>query len=213
MPRPSGVAKSKLKSIYSVHPGIRMMQGWIPTLRVKTGKSLEEWLKLIKNEGPASEADRFDWLKSKHGLGTNTASWLARLVDGRNLEEEDPDGYLRAAERYVQAMFAGPKEQLRPIYARLLQLGLAIATDVKACPCKTIVPLYRNHVFAQRKPTARTRVGLRLALGRTKTPKRLINTGGLEKGARITHRIPIETLNDIDRDVERWLRVAYDLDA
>ena len=71
----------------------------------------------------------------------------------------------------------------------------------------------RHHVFAQIKPTTQTRIDLGLALGNMKTPKRLINTGGLEKKDRITHRIPIAALAEIDDEVSRWLKVAYDLDA
>jgi hypothetical protein len=44
---------------------------------------------------------------------------------------------------------------------------------VKACPCKTIVPLYRRHVIAQIKPATRTRIDFGLALGATVAPKRL----------------------------------------
>ena len=87
--------------------------------------------------------------------------------------------------------------------------------DAKACPCATIVPLYRNHVFAQIKPTTQTRIDLGFALKgcKTKIPKRLIDTGGLKKNDRITHRIPIEKLSDIDADVKRWLGIAYEQDA
>lgn len=213
MARPSGAARSKVKSVYSIHPGVKATQDWIASLKIKTGRSLDEWTRLIQKKGPAGEKERLEWLKSTHGLGSNTASWLAARSEGKNLEDEDPDAYLRSAQLYIDEMFAGSKASLRPIYDRLLKLGLEIAKDVKACPCKTIVPFYRNHVFAQIKPTTRTRIDLGLALGRTRTPARLITTGGLEKGDRITHRIPIEKIEDTDKDVERWLRVAYDLDA
>jgi hypothetical protein len=33
------------------------------------------------------------------------------------------------------------------------------------------------------------------------------------KKDRITHRIPIASLEDIDDEVKNWLKVAYDLDA
>jgi hypothetical protein len=110
-------------------------------------------------------------------------------------------------------MYAGPKAALRPLYERLLQLGRGLGKDVRVCPCKTFVPLYRKHVFGQIKPTTQTRIDLGLALGRTKTPRRLIDTGGLAKGDRITHRIPIGSLADIDNGVKRWLRTAYELDV
>ena len=121
---------------------------------------------------------------------------------------------MNAAEEYVDDMFSGKKEHLRPLYDALLKLGLSIGKDVKACPCQTIVPLYRNHVFAQIKPTTQTRIDFGLALGdMKKTPKRLINTGGFEKKDRITHRFEIASLKDIDDELKRWLRVAYDRDA
>jgi hypothetical protein len=95
----------------------------------------------------------------------------------------------------------------------LLKLGLSLGRDVKACPCKTMVPLYRNHVFAQIKPSTNTRIDLGFALGDMKTPKRLIDTGGHEKKDRITRRIEIKAKNDIDDEVKRWLRKAYEMDA
>jgi len=85
--------------------------------------------------------------------------------------------------------------------------------DVKACPCQTIVPLYRRHVFAQIKPTTQTRIDLGFALGDMKPKGRLIDTGGFAKKDRITHRIPITSLKDIDDEVIHWLKVAYDRDA
>ena len=42
---------------------------------------------------------------------------------------------------------------------------------------------------------------------------RLVETGGFAKKDRITHRIAISSPADIDNDVKRWLRVAYEGDA
>ena len=201
------------KSIYGVHPGVAMTEKWIGELKQKTGRSLDEWLKLIRQEGPPTEKERRDWLKENFGLGTNSAWWLAERSLGKGEEAGDPDAYLRAAEKYVAEMFAGKKTGLRPLYDKLLQVGLKTGKDVKACPCQTIVPLYRNHVFAQIKPTTQTRIDLGFALGNMKTPKRLIDTGGYAKKDRITHRIEITSLKDIDDDVKHWLKVAYDRDA
>jgi len=204
---------SKTKSIYGVHPGVLMTQKWIGELKQKTGRSLDEWMKFIKQQGPPIEHARRDWLKRDHGLGTNYAWWLAERSVGKGEESSDPDAYLAAAEKYVQVMFSGKKEHLRSIYDVLLKLGLSMGKDTRACPCQTIVPLYRNHVFAQIKPTTQTRIDFGLALGDLKkTPKRLIDTGGFAKKDRITHRFEITSLKDIDDEVKRWLRVAYDRD-
>jgi hypothetical protein len=201
------------KSLYSVHPGVKMVQDWIVKLPEKTGRTLEEWIQLVNKSGLATEKERREWLKKEFKLGTNSAWWIAERAEGKGGEDGDPQAYLEAAGGYVEEMFAGPKAALRPIYDRLLELGLSVGKDAKACPCKTIVPLYRNHVFVQIRPTTNTRIDLGFSLGKTKTPKRLISTAGLEMGDRITHRIHIASLAEIDGEVKRWLKTAYDLDA
>ena len=211
MPRTATVPRRK--SIYSVHPGVLMTQKWIAELKQKTGRTLEEWLAHIKKAGPKGEKERRAWLKEEHGLGTNTAWWLAERAEGRGEETADPDRYLEAAERDVEKMFSGGKAKLRPLYDALLKLGLKTGKEAKACPCQTIVPLYRNHVFAQIKPATQTRIDLGFALGDMKPKGRLIDTGGFAKKDRITHRIPITSMEDIDDEVKHWLKVAYDRDA
>jgi hypothetical protein len=200
------------KSLYSPHPTIPMVQKWIADLPTKTGRSLDEWLALIERDGPADQNARRDWLKSRHGMGTVNATWMAERSVGKGLEDSDPVLYLLAAEKYVAAMYAN-KRDLVSIYDALLQQCLALGSDVKACPCKTMVPLYRNHVFAQIKPSSRTRIDLGLALRDFSATGALIDTGGFAKKDRITHRIPITSLADINDEVRKWLEKAYILDA
>ena len=47
---------------------------------------------------------------------------------------------------------------------------------------------------------------------RERTPKRLIDTGGYEKKDRITRRIEVGSKADIDDEVKRWLKTAYEMD-
>jgi hypothetical protein len=192
-----------------------MVQKWISELKQKTGRSLDEWMALAKREGPPDEKDRREWLKISHKLGTNSAWWIAARVEGKESDEDSPERYLTAATRYVDEQYSGKKKSLRPLYETVLQLAARIGPDVKACPCRTIVPLYRHHVFAQLKPATNTRLdlGLSLAHYKGKLPKRLVETGGLAKKDRITHRIELKTAGDIDLDVEKWLKIAYDLDG
>jgi hypothetical protein len=207
------MARAATKSMYSPHPSIQMVQDSIAALSAKTGRSLPQWMAFIKKEGPAGEEGRAAWLKKEHGLGTNYAGWLAARSVGKSKEDEDPEAYLRNCPGMIDAMYAGKKAALRPLHYKLVKLGLSIGKEAKVCPCSTIVPLFRNHVFAQIKPSTNTRIDLGLALGDTKTPKRLIDTGGFAKKDRITHRIPISTVEDIDSEVEEWLKVAYERDG
>ena len=200
------------KSLYSVHPSVAMAQKGVASLKQKTGRSLEEWLRLLKKSGPSTEKERRKWLKSEHGLGMNYAGWIVARAGGKDDDFSSPEAYLLAAEKYVETMFSGGKAGLRPIFDALLKLGLGLGKDVKACPCKTMVPLYRKHVFAQIKPTTQTRIDLGFALGAHPAEGRLIDTGGFAKKDRITHRIPISSLAEIDDEVKHWLRTAFEED-
>jgi hypothetical protein len=201
------------KQRYDVHPGLAMVGQWIDTLKVRTGRSLDEWVDLIRKKGPADTKARREWLKKEHALGTNNAAWLVDRAEGRNTGEEDPRTYLQMAEGYVEAMFAGPKAALRPVYDALYDLARSLGKDIRISPGKTIVPIYRNHVIAQIKPSTRTRIDFGFALKDTPAKGRLIDTGGLAKGDRITHRIAISSTADIDKEVAKWLKKAYEMDG
>jgi Domain of unknown function (DUF5655)/Domain of unknown function (DUF4287) len=205
-------AARSASSPYSVHPGVALVQKWIIDLPAKTGRSLDQWLELTKKSGPPSEKERREWLKNEHKLGTNAASWIAERLEGKDTEEDSPEAYLKIAAAWAEAQYAGPRAALRPLYEQLLKLGFSMGKDVKACPCKTMVPLYRNHVFAQIKPSTNTRIDFGLALGNAKAPKRLINTGGYEKKDRITHRIEVKSKADVDDELRKWLKKAYEMD-
>ncbi|HEX4603788.1 MAG TPA: DUF5655 domain-containing protein [Candidatus Angelobacter sp.] len=162
--------KRAAKHAYDVHPSLAMFQKTLAGLKAKTGRTLEEWTKFVNKEGPATEKERREWLKAKHGLGTNYAWWIAEQSVGKG-DNGSPETYLKQAEEYVEEMYAGAKEALRPIFEELLALGRSLGNDVKVCPCQTMVPFYRKHVFAQIKPATRTRIDFGLALKDTKVPK------------------------------------------
>ena len=205
-------AAGKTLGPYSVHPGVAQIKKWIQELPKKTGRSLEEWIALTKNSGLPTEKERRDWLKKEHKLGTISAAWIAGRLEGKNAEEDSPEAYLKTAAEWVEAQYSGPRAVLRPLYEQLLKLGFSLGKDVKACPCKTMLLFYRNHVFAQIKPATNTRIDLGFALGDLKTSKRLIDTGGYAKKDRITRRIEVRSKADIDDELKRWLKKAYEID-
>ena len=212
---PAPAKPTTTRSLYSVHPSVSMMQRWIADLKPKTGRNLEEWIGMVRTSGPREEAARRIWLKDKHKLDPRTAWWIAERAEltAASLVDDDPVTYLKAAVQYVEEMYAGGKSALKPLHDRLLEIARVMGRDVRVCPCKTIVPIYRRHVIAQIFPASRTRIDFGLALRDTPASGRLIETGGWEKKDRITHRIPITSLAEIDSEVERWLRFAYELDA
>jgi len=87
-----------------------MVQKWVDELKEKTGRSMEEWMALVKKEGPNDEKSRRDWLKIKHKMGTNSAWWIAERAEGKGGEEDTPEAYLKAAVRYVEKIREAERE-------------------------------------------------------------------------------------------------------
>jgi len=182
-----------------------MEESGVRLLKERTGRTLEEWVRMVKKSGAATERERIAWLKAQ-GVTTNYALWIAKRADGHGgADDYDPDAM-------VEAMFAGKKAGLRPIYDHVLKLAFRLGKDVRVSPCKTIVPFYRKHVFAQVKP-AGARIDVGFAFKDMEASGKLISTGGFEKGDRITHRIPVTSPDEIDKEVEKWLKHAYEIDV
>ena len=159
----------------------------------------------MKRYGPKTEKEQREWLKKEHKLSMSDAWWVVERTAGRGIEEYDPEGM-------VEDMYAA-KLGLRPLHEQLIRLGKALGDDVHICPCKTIVPFYRNHVFAEIKPATKTALDFGFALRDTKAKGRLVDTGGFAKKDRITHQISITSAADLDDEFKHWLRTAYDMDA
>lgn len=205
----------RARPLYRVHPGVQMLIKWERELKGKTGRTLEQWCRLINKDCKALDrAARIAHLKSAHGIGSNAASWLAdRSLGDLHPWDSTEEGYLAKCPEIVDAQFAGGKAHLRPIGDALLELCRACGPDVGISPCETIIPAYRNHVFAQVSVPNRKAVRLSLALKGERFTKRLIDTGGTAKKDRLTHRVDIAALDEIEDTVRKALARAYERDA
>lgn len=171
----------------------------------RTGKTLDEWAAIVLKKGPKTTQERREWLKREHEFTTNYAAWVVERAEGDDGEYQ-PD-------EFVEKLFAGPKAGLWPIYEALVKLAFSTGKDVTLTPCSTMVPIRRKHVIAQIKPSSKTRIDFGYALKDTAPTGRLVSTGGFEKGDRISHRIAITSVDEIDGEVKMWLKRAYEMDV
>jgi hypothetical protein len=175
-------------------------------LKEKTGKSVDEWVAVLKNDGPAVWKERVAWLMQKHGLGRVAANIVAAEAEGAATD------YSQGAS-LIEAMFAGPKAGLRPVYDRISAAARSLGADVSVLPCKTQVTFRRKRQFAWVKPAARGRIDLGLALPGMKPAGRLQDVPGTNDKDRVRLRIPLTSETDADPEVLRWLKAAYEQDA
>ena len=86
----------------------------IAGLREKTGKSLEEWLKILRASKLAKHKEFMSLLKEKHGLTHGFANMIA-------LQALQSDSHTAGdTDALVDAQYAGAKAGLRALYDSLL---------------------------------------------------------------------------------------------
>lgn len=101
---------------------------------------------------------------------------------------------------------SGAKAALRPICDRLLAEAEALGADVEVAPKKTGVSLRRSKQFALVEAPSAKRIQLGLNLRGVAATERLRSMNGM-----CTHRVDLTSVNDVDDEVQGWLRAAYDL--
>jgi hypothetical protein len=198
---------------WDVHPGVAMVAKWVDELPAKTGKTLDEWADLVRRRKFDGQAPARDWLKKEHGFGTNAAWWIAQYTLDVSTWDGDPKLYLKAAATYVEKMFEGPKAGLKPLFDEVVKFTRSLGKDVCVCPCKTIVPFYRNEKFAELKPATKTRLELTLALGETPFAGKMKLNPRAQGNDKLRHLFEIFEPKDFSGEAKKMLKKAYELDG
>jgi hypothetical protein len=195
-------ARGTKKSKYSPHPMLQKEDDDKERLREATGKSFDEWVALARTKGPAAQRACREWLQKEHGLGSRNAWWIASIATSTEGPTYD------APEKLVDALYSGAKSELRPLHEKVVDAALAQGDDVIATSCKTMVPIYRKHVFAELRPVDGA-VEVGLALGDVPAKGRLLPSDGRQPGDRLTHRVMVRSAKDVDAELSGWLAQAY----
>ena len=187
-----------MKTDYFQDPYVQTM---ISNMPEKTGKSLEEWFKILKSKKFEQHSEIMNLLKKELGLTHGYANTISLLF------RQKLAGGAPSDEALLEAQYA-KKPDLLPIYDRLVQEVKTFGDDVVIASKKSYVSLRRARQFAIIQPSTKTRVDLGLNLD-----KDLAASGSLILGDRwsgmCTHRIEIVDLQDITLEVIEWLRKAY----
>lgn len=165
----------------------------------QTGRSVAQWVELVKAEALEKHGQVVAWLKSTHNLSHGHANHIAKAAStaASPRPTDDPVGHL----------FEGDKAALRPLYHRLIEIALDLGADVEIAPKKANVSVRRRKQFALIQPSTKTRIDLGLILPGREPAGRLEASGSFN--AMFTHRVKLATLDEIDSDIEAWLREAY----
>lgn len=175
----------------------KALQTMINNMPEKTGKSIEEWLKILAKEKFEKHSVAVKFLKTEHNVTHGFANTIVTLSKAEDTSSED----------LVSTQYQG-KESLIPIYEMLIDIVKKFGDDIVITPKKTSVSIIRKRQFALIKPATKTRIDLGLKLKDIDVQKRLENSGPF--GTMCTHRIQLKSIDDIDDEVINWLSLAYE---
>ena len=167
----------------------------IDNMPEKTGKSLDEWKKILITKSFEKHGEAVKFLKGDHGVSHGFANTIVTLSKDKN---EDPVDL-------VSNQYQG-KEELEPIYEKLIELVKEMGADVIVTPKKGSVSIIRKKQFALIKPTTKTRIDLGLKLVGKELTERLENSGPF--GTMCTHRVQISSIEQVDEELKEWLTEA-----
>jgi len=165
-----------------------------------TGKTLEQWIEIIEKAKLQKHKEIMDYLKSEHGLSYGFANFIA-------LKFNKSDAGSFAEDELISAQYKG-KEILMPIYEKLIEEISKLGDDITFTPKKDSVSIIRKKQFTLIKPATKTRIDLGLKFKNKETGGRLENSGPF--GAMCTHRVQLNSVSDVDKEVMAWIAEAYE---
>jgi hypothetical protein len=169
----------------------------IDNMPEKTGKSLDEWIKILKTKSFKKHSEAVKFLKTEHDVTHGFANTIVTL----SKQDDTSDKEL------ITAQYEG-KESLIPIYDELISYAKSLGDDVTITPKKTTVSVIRKHQFILIKPATKTRIDLGFKLKDTPTTDRLEDSGPF--GTMCTHRVRLTDVGDVDNELKGWIKKAYE---
>jgi hypothetical protein len=173
-------------------------QTMLDNLQKNTGKSLDEWINIVKGKSFGKHGEIMKYLKEDVGLSHGFANLIALKTlksDAGSVENKDD---------LVQAQYKG-KEHFLPVYEKLVAEIKKLGNDIEFAPKIANVSVRRKKQFALLHPITKTRFEIGINYKGQEPNGKLLASGN----AMCTHKINISTLEDIDTEVLDWLKQAY----
>ncbi len=175
----------------------KALQTMINNMPEKTGKSLEQWKKILQKKGFTKHGEAVKFLKTEHQVTHGFANTIVSLSKDENKSDDD----------LVTVQYKG-KEVLVPIYKKLITYVKTLGKDVVITPKKGSVSIIRKRQFLLIKPATKTRTDLGFKLKGKPTTDRLENSGPF--GTMCTHRVKISDAKEVDKELKGWIKEAYE---
>lgn len=175
-------------------------QTMIENLHKNTGKTLEQWIDIVKTQNFAKHGEIVKYLKEQHEFTHGFANLVAHKA------KETDAGSSKNQEGLIASQYKG-KEHFKPIYDKLIAEIQTFGNDIEIAPKNAYVSLRRKKQFATLNPATKTRFEIGINL-KGQEPK-----GKLEPerpNAMCSHKINLTDIKDIEKEVIDWIKIAYE---
>lgn len=175
----------------------KALQTMIDNMPEKTGKSLDEWKQLLFAKSFEKHGEAVKYLKTEYQVSHGFANTIVSLSRQQDTEEDD----------LVSLQYKG-KENLFPIYEALISYVQTLGSDITITPKKGTVSVIRKRQFILIKPATKTRIDLGFKLKDHPIGERLEASGPF--GTMCTHRVQLQSSEQINQELKKWIQFAYE---
>jgi len=172
----------------------------IQNLEANTGKSLAEWIEIVKSSGAEKHGQMIKFLKSEHGFTHGFANLVAHKARQSDAGSSTEDALI--ADQYKG------KEHMKPMYDAMIEKIKAFGSDVELAPKKAYVSLRRKKQFGLIQPSTKSRMDVGINIKGKEPEGALLASGSWN--SMVSHRVKLESADQITDDLFQWLKEAYD---
>ncbi len=181
------------------------LKAYYDNIKAQTGKTPQDFKVLAEKKGLLEEGVKtgriVQWLKNDFGLGHGHAMSIVLYLQTSGQPTV-------SKEEQIAKHFKGGKSRWRKPYDSLYSKLQKFGPDVTAAPTNTYISLLRkNKKFAILQVTSE-RMDIGIKLKGAKTTDRLSTAGAWN--AMVTHRVQVSDPKQIDAEVLRWLKQAFE---
>ncbi len=171
----------------------------IRNLPKRTGKTLEQWIALVRKDGPPGKKARISWLESTYRIGHFQARTIASCAARSEMDSESSQ---------AEALFSSASEGVLAVYGLILDHLRSLGHDIRAIPSDQYIFFVRSTPFLALKPAGTGLImGLRLETGGSNA--RLGTCVDFDSIPEITHQIVLSSPMDVDNVVIGLIKTAY----
>ena len=179
-------------------------QGYLDTIKTKTGKTPEEFVSLAERKGllgaGVKAGEIIAWLKEDYGLGRGHAMAIVSVLN----KQTKPRA---TVEEKIDRHFAGTKAHWRPVYEALVKKVRAFGPDTDVLAGGRYLSLRKAGKKFAIVQVTRERLDIGIKLKNTPASARLEAAGNWN--TMVTHRVRVHDRAEIDKQLVDWLQRAY----